>query len=267
MVRLFEIVVLGSTLTVLAGCGNGGEQPGYGQVKLGDLATVGGVERLGDQAIRMINLDVVTFEFPAEKLDALQDIRAMLNTNAPRSSDPNVFRANSFWAGAAPPRILQTTVDRLTAAGGSKTDATSLLIPDGSSETVNIARIARKSDISFVSRRNWPDKVNVGPGYLTLRVSAARPPGSALVCTVQVTPIFSPKTRGLTPKLAERLRANQVRFSSAAFALRMRIGDFILLMPLRPCDEPSTLCGLFFFGGASDKRTFKAYLLTCTNMS
>jgi len=259
-------MVLGSALTVLAGCNGGEERPAYEQVKIGDLAPAGGIERLGDQAIRMINLDVTTFEFPAEKLDALQDIRAMLNTKALRFIDPNAFRANSFWAGAAPLRILQTTLNRLTAAGSVKTGTTSLLIPNGSSETVNIARIAHRCDISFVSRSSRPDKVNVGPGYLALRVLATRPPGSVFVCTVRVTPTFSPETRGLTPKLAERLRANQVRFSSAAFALRMRPGDFVLLMPLRPCDYPSTLCGLFF-GGAPDKRTFKTYLLACTNMS
>ncbi len=259
-------MVLGSALTVLVGCNGSEERPAYEKMGIGELAPVGGIERLGDQAIRMINLDVVTFEFPAEKLDSLQDIRAMLNTKALRFDDLNAFRANSFWAGAAPLRILQTTLNRLTAAGGSKTGTTSLLIPNGSSETVNIARIAHRSDISFVSRSSRPDKVNVGPGYLALQVSAARPPGLDFVCTVRVTPIFSPETRGLTPKLAERLRANQERFSSASFALSMRPGDFLLLMPLRPCDDPSTLCGLFF-GMAPDRRSFKAYLLACANMT
>jgi len=266
MTRFFRTMVLGSALAVLAGCNGGSEPPAYAQVKIGDLAPAGGIERPGDQAVKMINLDVVTFEFPAEKLDSLHDIRSMLNAKAPRFGAPNAFRANSFWAGAAPPRILQTTFERLTAVGGSKTDTTSLLIPDGGSETVNIARITRKTDISFVSRKALPDKVNVGPGYLALQVSAARPPGSDFICTVRVMPIFSPEIRGLNPRLAERLWTNRERFSSAGFTLKMRTGDFVLLMPLRPCDDPSTLCGLFF-GAGPNKRTFKAYLLACTNMT
>lgn len=266
MIRLLEIVVLASTLTVLAGCGGPEEPPVWEKLKIGDLAPTGPGKQAQSQALRMINFDVITFEMPAGKTGSLEESWSSLNSEVFRFNDPNAFAANSFRIGAGPVRVLETTFTLLRAAGGRRTATTSLLIPNAGSETINLTRIGTKTSISFISGTQLPEQVDIGPGYLGLQISAGRLSDSASMCSVQMLPLFFPSTQGLPPRLAERVRANQVRFTPLQVQLKMRRGDFVLLAPRQHAGDPSTLCGLFF-GKGSNKRIFRAYLLICTSFT
>jgi hypothetical protein len=193
-----------------------------------------------------------------------------LNTQAIRFADSNAIAGNSIRLAAGPVRMLEEAFSQLRAAGASKRETTSLLIPDGGSERLITAKVAARTVISYVGRGGGGERVEAGPGYVGLEVGAGRFPTLPSASVVRILPVFFPSIEGLAPELAERMKAREVRFEALQASMNMRRGDFVLVAPSRYCGEAEELCGLLFGAGTvrtgplSSGRAARVYLIICT---
>jgi hypothetical protein len=264
MIRLFQIAVFSCAAIVLAGCDNPDKPPDLKGVKIGDLAPSGG-EKSVSPLLKTVTLDLVTFEISADRISSLDAVWSMLQTEPLRLADANAFAENRFRIGAGQGRMLDKVGSALISAGGRKLGTTLLLIPDGQSETLNIARLTRRLTISYVASPGSLRREELGPGGLALRITARRLGDSRALCNINAVPVFSPSTEGLAPQLATRIRAGEFYFSPIGFSIRVRPGDFLVLAPREYIADRSTLAGLFF-GTPTAKPSVTVYVLICTGV-
>ncbi len=231
---------------------------------MGDLAPTGAGPQ-NSQLLRTINIEIVTFEIAGEKLGELDTVWELLGTEDVKFNDAVAFASNSFRLGAGRGNALQRTVDLLDAAKATKLETTALLIPNGQTEVLNVCRLRKKQDVSFISRNGSQQQANIGPGMLGLQILASKVMGARALCNLYAVPIFAPRTEGLPPQLASRLSAKQFHFTPLGFGLTARPGDFVLLAPTEFPDEENALARLFFPQTANES-TVGVFLLICTRV-
>jgi hypothetical protein len=286
MARLFQMLFVCSTLMFLGGCGAKPQEPDIQGIKIGDLAPVGGSSTISPQghiqpqsalragAIRTTNIEATTFELPAENIKYLDGIWQVLNPTGSlelRYSDPNGFAANGLRAASGGLGALDKVTKMLKSAEAKKLSTTALLIPDGQSEVLNIARLTRRTTISYLQRQNVIKNAEVGPGILGFQVTARQIPGARLQMTggmvnIQVVPVILVSTEGLGPELAARLKANDIRFYSAGFRATMKPGDFVVVTPWEYKPDEVTAASRFFTQ-TRPKPAVRVLLLVCTSIT
>jgi hypothetical protein len=225
---LFQSVVVCLLLLGPVGCNNRQEdEPVWENVKITDLEPPrnGG----GAKALRTIHLNVDVFETPAEDIDSMDDVWAMLRRQPVRFSDYEAFEANLFAVGLGQGPMLNRVVELLDAAGAKRAQRMSLLLADGQPNELPMTRLPVQRTIFYASQGSSTDGVDVGPGSLGLRLRADKVPGIRGLCNVRIMPVFVPAFSSALPPLANRKGPRQFRFSSAGFWLRMSVGDFFVL--------------------------------------
>jgi hypothetical protein len=292
MIRVFQIVVLSCVCLLLTGCKNPPStaqqrshetgkknKPIWEQVKIGDLAPPAGSGQLDSQFLKTINFDVHIFEIPPENISKLDDIWKALNIQPLRFRDYKAFRANLFDARFGQTATWNTILDLLQEAEGQKTVTVKLLIQDGQSGDVVVARLNSKQDILYISSGGLTDKATVGPGVLSLRIRAGKVAGSRDMCNIIAEPVFTVPTSSSIPSLSKFAQRHEFTFAPVAFGLKMSPGDLVLLGPQRYISDWGTLCGLFFSEPKDNtffsetkpkqfeiKQTVKIFILVCTNI-
>lgn len=245
--RVFQIAVVSSMAFWLTGC-NGSEQeePIWEKVKITDLAPLPDGQQSNYQLLKTINFNVYFFEIPAENIRTLDDIWPTLHAQPLQFSDYQAFVANSFLAGYGQIPMWNKAAESLRAVDGIQANTISLLLPDGQSNDVAVAGLAREQTVFYISKKGAMEGATIGPGRFSLRIKAEKIPGSRGVCRMSAMPVFSPPRRSRIPLLTTREKSGELPFTSMGFSLRMGPGDFVLLGPGKYDSGLITLNGLFF---------------------
>jgi len=266
MTRLFAITVLGCAALLLMGC-NGSEKdvPIWQDIKITDLASPDSNQfsEPCSPVLKTINFDVYIFEIPAENVSALDDVWQMLYTKPLQFRNYDAFQTNSFSAGFGQVRMWYKVRDLLLSAGAEKLRMVSLMLPDGQSNRLFITSLDEEKTIFYSLAAGSMEGITIGPGTLTLRITAEKIPDSRGVCRMSAVPVFSPLIKSGTSQSPHSERGDDFFFTSAGFAARTSPGDFIFLGPKKYISNPIILAGLFF-SRPQPKPVIRTYLLICT---
>ncbi|KPL19398.1 MAG: hypothetical protein AMJ75_12630 [Phycisphaerae bacterium SM1_79] len=264
----------------LAGCSEPKEGPVWEKVKIGDLAPYRPDKPPPSPLLETTTLDVHIFEMPAENISKLDKIRKTLFVRPLRLSNYNAFNANSFSVRFGQIRMWNEIVANLLAADGQRIANVSLMLPDGQAETIAVAGLNGPRTVFYPSVHGSSEAANIGPGVLGLRIKAEKIPRSPGVCDVVAYPVFSLPARSAIPQLNVRMKRREFAFTAAAFGLKMRPGDFVLLGPKEYVSDQSALGSLFFsnpegslFFGKTQRKlperkpAVRIFLLVCTRIN
>jgi hypothetical protein len=271
MIRLFKILFVCSATILLAGCGNAQKEPDTKGIKIGDLAPTG--QRVQPKALHTTNIEVVSYELPAENITALDGIWQMLNPGSLRYNDSNSFAANGLRAAMGTFATFNKAGEMLKSANATKLPTTSLLMSDNQPELLNITRMPQRITISYIGRKGAVRNAEVGPGTVGLQVSARQITDASIssgtdtpqLASVQVMPAILASTEGVAPALAERIRENDLRINSAGITAIMKPGDFIMLCPREYKSDEITAADRFFTKPGPEP-AIRVFLLVCVSI-
>lgn len=281
MVRLLEIAVFISMVLELAGCNAPQKnKPVWEQAKIGDLAPAHILKQPDEQLLKTINFKVYIFEVPSENISELDSIWQSLQSYNPAKSrktgyiqaqrlqfdNYEAFTANSFTAATGQIQE-QNNIFRLLRTAQSKTAETvSLLLFDGQSQNVDIARLSNEQTVFYATAKGKTEGVTIGPGMLNLQIKVEKIPGLKNICNVSFQPIFVPPKISPILQLAEHGKTKEFPFTCCRFKSRMSPGEFIFLGPEKYTDHQTTLDALFFNAGERRPK-IRTFLLLCTNIN
>lgn len=252
------------TAVSLTGCDNGVFKPKTEGIKIGELAPAG--KRVKPQVLRTTNIDVVTFEIPAENIGVLANAWKMLDPATIRYTDPESFSVNKLRAAEGKFGDLDKIYGTLNLAKAKKESTTTLLIQDNQPEIFNMGRLANKTTISYIGVKGAVNTAEVGPAILGLSVNARKIAQDRAIATVRVMPVIFAETDGLAPALARRLKENDIRFFWAGFMLHMKPGDVLMLGPAEFNPDEKTVAGRFFTK-TGQNASVKVLILVCTSVN
>jgi hypothetical protein len=283
MARLLQILFVFSVVMLPVGCNNAQKKPNTEGVKIGELAPTG--KRVQQQALRTIDIEIVTYELPVDNIISMEDIWRMLKPGTLRYNDLDGFAANGLRAAMGNFAAFNKVAEIFKTANAKKLPTNSLLIADNQPQMITITRIPHKT-ISFIGRQGVVENTDVGPGIVGLQVLLRRitsnstssrtgkPPESDVeaqanrpqLASIQITPVIFSSTEGAAPALAERIKENDLRIYSAGFSTMMKPGDFVLLSPREYNPDETTAAGRFFTRSRPEP-VITVYLLVCVSIS
>ncbi len=263
MSRLFKILIVFSLIATLAGCNETNREAEIEGIKIGELAPTG--RRIQTQVLQATNINVVAYELPAEKQEVLAGIWQMLDAGTIKYTDANGFSENGLMAAAGEMGTIVKVDKMLKTAKARKISTTTLMVASGQTEVVTLAKLSRRTKISYIRRAGVVENIETGPGIIGLQITA-RKIGKATVSNVGVVPIIAASTEGLPPQLAEKARENDLRIYSAAFRLNMKPGDFAMLAPADfKADEQAAASR--FFTRTGQKPNVLVLLIVCSSIT
>jgi hypothetical protein len=234
-------------------------------IKIGELAPYPGGEQTGSQSIKTIDFGIYIFEVPAENISDINDIWKILYTGPLQFNNSEAFSANLFLAGFGQVPMWNKIADMLHTAGGRKIETVSLLIPDGQTSDLTVARLDNEQTVFYVPSSGSMEGVAIGPGKLAFQIKAEKIPGLRDVCNVDVQPVFLSPIKSPIPQSASPGKSGEFPFTSAGFKSKMSPGDFIFLGPEKYISQQITLGGLFF-SIAKPIPVVRTYLIVCTTI-
>jgi hypothetical protein len=240
-------LVLSFLLVWLPGCNESEEKdPLLQDIKLRDLAPSQGPDASGVQLLETVNFNVYVFEIPAPKVNELSAVWQMLGGERVKLRHREAFGANSFLVGFGQGSMLRGVTALLDGADARRVQTVSLLLPDGQSGDLSVARLPRGQTVFFTSPEGSVEGRAVGPGELALRIRADRIPRLRGICDLHADGVYSAPAPGSVPQLAARAKSEEFVFGSVGFGLIMAPGDFFLLGPERYVEDQMTLGSYFF---------------------
>jgi len=266
VIRVFQILVLSCAVLLLASCEGGEkEKPIWEQLKIGDLGTSGVAERPEERLLKTLNFDFYVFEIPVEDVNVLEDVWPMLSIEHLQFRDYEAFQANSFSIGFGQLPLWDRIADLLRAAGGRRVESDALLLMDGQTRDLGIARLGREQTIFYVSTKGPEEETTTGSGGIALRIKVERIPGSRGVCNITAEPVFLPLRDRSATKSATGSETDIILFDSCRFGLKMSPGDFVFFGPEKYVSDQSTLAGLIF-SRAKPRAVVRTYLIVCAGI-
>jgi hypothetical protein len=279
MIRLLKILFVFSAIILHAGCADTQKKADTKGIKIGDLAPAG--KRAQPQVLHTTNIEVIHYELPAENIASLDGIWRMLDSGSMRYNDPNSFAANGLRAAMGKFATFDKVSEKLKSANATKLYTTSLLMSDNQPELLRITRIPHKTIISYIDRQGAVKNAEVGPGIAGLQVLASQILSSSMsprtdganssavsirqLASIRVTPAILAETEGVAPALAERIRENDLRISSAGISAIMKPGDFVMLCPREYKPNEITAADRFFIK-PGPKPAIRVFLLVCVSI-
>jgi hypothetical protein len=263
MGRLFKILVVFSLITALAGCNEANNEADIKGIKIGELAPTG--RQMQIQILQTTNVNVITYEVPAEKQEELDGILQMLDWGMVKYTDANGFFENGLMAAGGEMGEIVKVGQMLQAARAKKLFTTTLMIASSQTEIVTLSKLSRRTKISYIRRAGVVENTEAGPGIIGLQISA-RKFGTTPVSTVGVVPIIAASTEGLPPQLAEKVRQEDLRIYSAAFRLNMKPGDFVMLAPASFKADEQVAASRFFIR-PGPKPSVLVLLIVCSSIT
>ncbi len=246
MMRGFIIAVVGLLGVFMAGCPGSENEPVLEDIKIGDLAPYDNNQPSQPKLLDTINFEIHIFEIPAENVDKLEKIQNQLFIQPLRLTNYPAFTGNSFSVRFGRFEMFNETVARLLDVEANKVVNASLMLTDSQEQTVSIIGLRGPRTILFTGESGKTEGANVPTGVLGLRMKANRIPGTAGVCNLIVTPVFSPLARSSIPTLDNRVKLREFIFTPTAFGSRMNPGDYIMFSPTEYIDDGESLCSMIF---------------------
>jgi hypothetical protein len=277
MIRVFQIAAAGLFIICLASCSRPEKEFVPDKVKIGDLTPYYDDDSQQPKLSKTLNFDVLIFEIPAENISNLKKIRNRLYIRPLRLTDYLAFEANSFSVRFGRAENWDEIISLLLAADSKKIANVSLMMPSGQAETIAITGL-NPGKIHFVGLSGSKEEVNTaGPGIFGLRIKAEKIQNEKEACNLTAYPVISPATKNPIPKIEDRVKLREFSFTTAAFGLKMNLGDFVYLGPKKYISDQASLGGLFFSNpqgslfSSKDERTppeqkpaVRVYLIVCT---
>jgi hypothetical protein len=271
MIRLLKISFVCSAIMLLTGCGNAQKEPNMKGIKIGDLAPTG--KRIQPKVLHATDIEVISYELPAENIASLDGIWRMLEPGSLRYNDSDSFAANGLRAAMGGFTTFNKVSEMLKSANATKLPPTSLLMSDNQPELLHITRIPRKTIIPYIDRQRAVRNAEVGPGIIGLQVSARQITSASIstetdipqLASVRVMPAILAETEGVASVLAERIRENDLRINSAGITAIMKPGDFVMLCPREYKPDETTAAGRFFTKPGPEP-AIRVFLLVCVSI-
>ena len=271
MIRLLKILFVCSTIMLPAGCADTQKGPDMKGIKIGDLASTG--KRVQPKVLHTTNIEVVSYELPADNIASLDSIWRILNPGSLRYNDPNSFAANGLRAAMGEFATFDKVSEMLKSANATKLPPTSLLMSDNQPELLHITRMPHKIIISYIDRQGAVRNAEVGPGIVGLQVSARQITSTSIstgtdtpqLASVRVMPAILAETEGVAPALAERIRESDLQINSAGISAIMKPGDFVMLCPREYKPDEITAADRFFTK-PGPKPAIRIFLLVCVSI-
>ena len=270
--------IIFSFTLILTGCSNNRQAETKG-IKIGELTpTTPGKnntrkDNLQIQIIHNTNINVATYELPADKISELEAVWKNLSDGPLRFNNAESFIANDLRAGAGTMREFSKVVTALNNAKAKKLFTTSLLIQTNQPEMVDIARLTRRTGISYIGRQGDIETAEAGPAILGMQVTARQLLPDATTnsfntatASIQITPIIYSSAESVSVELADKIRANDLRIYSAGFGLKVKPGDFIVLAPAKMTEDETTAAGRFFIK-QEPPATIRILLFICVSIT
>lgn len=262
--QVYRILLPLSVILILTGCTQQQEKPIWENIKIGDLAPLGGLAAV--PTFKTINFDIHIIDIPATNIDVLEKIWPMLQDRQIRFNDSATFSANSFIARFGQLPVWNDIRELLIAANGKKLKTASLLISADQDEVLPIAKLYDRQTTFYVSVKGTMEGVDIGQGQLALRVKAESIPDKRGVCEVRVEPVYLSPAAMFISKTKKSRKKNELVFDAAAFKLQMSDGDFVLLGPEKYEQHRITLSSLLF-SRDKPKEIIRVYLIVCTKIN
>jgi hypothetical protein len=274
MIRIYQMAIALILVCWITGCRNNPQDDQH--IKINDLAP-----QDQNSVLKTVSFELQVSELPADNLNQLDEIRQTLETRPFRYSSELAFSSNFFSVYYGRLQSLATINSMLAATSTQKITSMTMLMNESLVETIPVNAINFPQVISFISSNGTEEAAHVGPGLLGLRFKTEKAEdANERACNLTAYPVFAVPSGNTIPQLDERLKMREFPFISAAFGLKMRVGDFILLAPEKYTgSRPDFLCSLFFNNPAGslffgeDKRrppvlkpSVRFYILICTRI-
>jgi hypothetical protein len=279
MIRLLEILFVFSAIMLPAGCAETQKGPNMKGIKIGDLAPAG--RRVQPKVLHTTNIEVISYELPAENIASLDGIWRMLDPGSLRYNDSNSFAANGLRAAMGEFATFNKVSEILKSANATKLPATSLLMSDNQPELLRITRMPHKTIIPYIDRQGAIKNAEVGPGIIGLQILAGQIISSSMsprtdrtsssavsirqLASIRITPAILAETEGVAPALAERIRESDLQINSAGIYAIMKPGDFVMLCPREYKPNEITAADRFFTK-PGPKPAIRVFLLVCVSI-
>jgi hypothetical protein len=248
-------------------------------LKISDLAPAG--QRVQAKVLHTTNIEVISYELPAENIASLDGIWRMLDPGSLRYNDSNSFAANGLRAAMGEFATFNKVSEILKSANATKLPATSLLMSDNQPELLRITRMPHKTIIPYIDRQGAIKNAEVGPGIIGLQILAGQIISSSMsprtdrtsssavsirqLASIRITPAILAETEGVAPALAERIRESDLQINSAGIYAIMKPGDFVMLCPREYKPNEITAADRFFTK-PGPKPAIRVFLLVCVSI-
>ncbi len=279
MIRLLKILFVCSAIMLPAGCAETQKGPNMKGLKISDLAPAG--QRVQAKVLHTTNIEVISYELPAENIASLDGIWRMLDPGSLRYNDSNSFAANGLRAAMGEFATFNKVSEILKSANATKLPATSLLMSDNQPELLRITRMPHKTIIPYIDRQGAIKNAEVGPGIIGLQILAGQIISSSMsprtdrtsssavsirqLASIRITPAILAETEGVAPALAERIRESDLQINSAGIYAIMKPGDFVMLCPREYKPNEITAADRFFTK-PGPKPAIRVFLLVCVSI-
>ena len=114
MIRLLKILFVCSAIMLPAGCADTQKKPDTKGIKIGDLAPTG--KRIQPKVLHTTDIEVISYELPAENIASLDGIWRMLDPGSLRYNDSNSFAANGLRAATGKFATFDKVIEMLKSA-------------------------------------------------------------------------------------------------------------------------------------------------------
>ncbi len=256
------------------------EQKIWEGIKIGELAPPPNDRLPPPKFLGKVRIDVQALDLPADNVEKLDELWAILSPGPIRMNSYNAFRENSFRVKFGRMEMWDKILEQLTAADAQRVATMTLAVPDNDSTDLPIASLPAGRPISFIGNNLARQTVTVGPGLLMLRLRAEPIPWMRGVRKIIAYPVHKLPLTTAIPQIQDSARRQEFYFDPAAFALPMGPGDLVVLGPDKYTGERTSLGGLFFNNPEGTlffnpnkpkppehKPAARVYILVCTAVS
>ena len=251
------------SLMLLAGCsGPNKKETPVADIKLGDLAPVGHIGTV--MRTQTVAFDFYKLELPAANIQKLSDIWKILYTRPVRLADPAASAANYFRLVYGESQMWDKTAEILQSAGAKETAKISMLLDYGQTDDLVIARIRKKENMFYFTRKLEIEPVKAEPGHIVLKVNATAVPRVRGVCDLNVTPVLLPKKQP-TVDVDPTAGTGQVDLPLLGFIVQMSPGSFLLIGPTSYPQNKKLFSNRFFIPRRESR--IRLYVIFCRSIT
>lgn len=252
-----------TSLMLLTGCsGQKKEEAPVADIKLGDLAPVGPIGTV--MRTQTVAFDFYKLDLPAANIQKLSDIWKMLYTRPVRLADPAAFAANYFRLVYGESQMWDKTAEMLQSAGAKEAAKISMLLDYGQFDNLVIARIRKKENMFYFTRKLEIEPVKAEPGHIVLKINATAVPGVRGVCDLNATPVLMPRQLP-TLEMDPTAGTGQVDLPLLGFTVQMSPGSFLLIGPTSYPQNKKLFSNRFFIPRRESR--IRVYVIFCRSIT
>jgi hypothetical protein len=267
MVRILLSLVCLCLPLICLGCSEssiGSEKPIWADTKLSDLAPAKPAGQ-GNTKPSTINLQILIFEIPSQNVDKLDEISKYLTIQPYRFRRYSIFTSNGFITGFSRITEGNQVLKLLETAQARKAASFNFILESDQSDYVPVLNLPAAKEIFYTNVEGKTDSVTIGPGRLSLRITAQKSPAFRGTFIVSAAPAVPSAAAGASSQMKSLAKLNDVIFDSCSFSLPFSPGDFFFLRPIKYTEHGNSL-GSLFFSRPGIRPVVLAFLVVCADI-